>query len=109
MPALPTSTESVPNVETAVATALRLSSSRLTSPSTTATSPSSCLRAFKRSADRSKATTFAPSSTNRCTTALPIPDPAPVTTATSLSSHCIYLPPLHQLDYLFAELFGRAH
>src|SRR5215469_6505251 len=76
-----------PNSPTVSATARLLSASWATSPAlATTTLPNSACNCSALAATRSKTPTRAPSSTNRATTARPMPEPPPVTRATCPSS-----------------------
>src|SRR6478609_914189 len=95
MPALLTAMSRRPKVSVAVPTIVRHDATSLTSTATaSAASPISPATRSAASCLRSATTTFAPRSASSRAHASPIPDPAPVTSATLPSSSCaIALPP----------------
>src|SRR4051794_2541956 len=94
MPAQLSIASSCPNSATAACTAASRSDSLVTSQCTGTTSPPTSAAVSFSAPLMSAATTFAPSRANTFTDALPIPDPAPVTTATFPSSSPIASSPL---------------
>src|SRR3954447_9720617 len=92
-PAFATNVSSLPHASTVASTARRLPSTVVTSAFTPMTAAPCCARASSRhSCTMSTTATRAPSSTKRSTTARPMPDPPPVTSATSFSSEPILRP-----------------
>ncbi len=93
MPATLHTTSSAPNVSDALAIIASTSASWVTSQCTGCTASPSSFAVSSSAPLTSAATTLAPSRTNTCTDALPIPEPAPVTTATLPSNSNPISPP----------------